>query len=77
MRKFISGVLVVFICGLSGASCANSPAQGNFTKNITEKVFFGKGKKKRNRAGKKTKNGRYKKRRGLFGKKSGCGCPKN
>ncbi|MFT6202647.1 MAG: hypothetical protein ACI9V1_001405 [Spirosomataceae bacterium] len=72
MRKFIGGVLVVLICGFSGASCA-SVAHSNSAKT----AFFGKRKKKGNRAGKKMKNGRYKKRRGLFGKKSGCGCPKN
>lgn len=75
MRKIICVLLVVFMCGLSGATFANAPAKSSSNTITTETAIFGKGKKKR--AGKRKKNGRYKKRRGLFGKKSGCGCPKN
>ncbi|MGR3810135.1 hypothetical protein [Jiulongibacter sp. NS-SX5] len=31
----------------------------------------------KNKKGKRKKNGRYKKRKGLFGKKKDCGCPKH
>lgn len=75
MRKIISGLLVVFMCGLSGATFANIPPESSSNTTTTETAIVGKGKKKR--AGKRKKNGRYKKRRGLFGKKNDCGCPKN
>lgn len=73
MKKLISGILILFMCGVTEVSFASAAAPAHTT---TEAVVFGKGKK--NRAGKRKKNGRYKKKRGLFGrKKGGCGCPKN
>lgn len=76
MKKLISGILILFMCGLAEISMANTVITSAPT--TTETVIIGKGKKKRNKAGKRKKNGRYKKKRGLFGrKKSGCGCPNN
>lgn len=60
--------------GVAEISVANTVAAPSPTENL----IFGKGKKKGNKAGKRKKNGRYKKKTGLFGrKKSGCGCPNN
>lgn len=76
MKKLISGVLILIICGMAEVSFA-VPATSTSAVNSTE-MMVGKGKKKRNKAGKRKKNGRYKKKRGLFGrKKNDCGCPKN
>ncbi len=73
MKNLITILLIVCMCGLPELSVANTITAPNAT---TEMEFFGKGKNKRTKAGKRKKNGRYKKKSGLFGrKKSGCGCP--
>lgn len=78
MKRLITVLLTLFICGLAEFSVANTIATSTHPTPPTEIEFFGKGKNKRTKAGKRKKNGRYKKKGGLFGrKKSGCGCPNN
>lgn len=71
--KIVTLCFVLFVSGLPVSSFAS--ASTTELSVAESKTFFVKGKK--SKSGKRKKNGRYKKRRGLFGKKNDCGCPKH